>query len=68
MNKLENFWDNASKTMYSSESYDVILALNMLHTVPNPQDVMQRINEILNPDGLFISVTTCLGQKDVIFS
>lgn len=48
---------------YSTQSYDVILAFNMLHTVPSPQDVMHRINELLKPDGLFISVTPCLGQK-----
>ena len=48
---------------YSNESYDVILAFNMLHTVPSPQDVMLRINELLKPDGLFISVTPCLRQK-----
>lgn len=48
---------------YSSESYDVILAFNMLHTVPDPQNVMLRINELLKPEGLFISVTPCLRQK-----
>lgn len=48
---------------YSNESYDVILAFNMLHTVPSPQDVMQRVNELLKPEGLFISVTPCLRQK-----
>jgi len=48
---------------YSNESYDVILAFNMLHTVPSPQDVIQRINELLKPEGLFISVTPCLRQK-----
>lgn len=48
---------------YSNESYDVILAFNMLHTVPSPKDVMQRINELLKPDGLFISVTPCLRQR-----
>lgn len=48
---------------YSSEFYDVVLAFNMLHTVPSPKDVTQRINEILNSDGLFISVTPCLRQK-----
>ena len=48
---------------YSSESYDVILAFNMLHTVPNPQNVMQRIYEMLKPEGLFISVTPCLRDK-----
>ena len=48
---------------HSSQSYDVILAFNMLHTVPSPQDVAQRIHELLRPDGLFISVTPCLRQK-----
>ena len=47
----------------SSESYDVILAFNMLHTVTNPLDSMRRINELLKPEGVFISVTPCLGQK-----
>lgn len=48
---------------FSSESYDVILAFNMLHTVTNPRDVMQRISELLKPEGIFISVTPCLRQK-----
>ncbi len=48
---------------YSAQSYDVILAFNMLHTVPSPKDVVWRTNELLKPDGLFISVTPCLGQK-----
>lgn len=48
---------------YQNESFDVILAFNMLHTVPNPQNVVQRINGLLKHDGLFISVTPCLGQK-----
>ncbi|WP_370981137.1 class I SAM-dependent methyltransferase [Agaribacterium sp. ZY112] len=47
----------------SNDSYDVILAFNMLHTVPNPQDAMLRINELLKPEGLFISVTPCLRQR-----
>jgi len=48
---------------FSDETYDVILAFNMLHTVPNPQDVVRRVNDLLKPDGLFISVTPCLRQK-----
>ena len=42
---------------FAKESYDVILAFNMLHTVASPQDVVLRINELLKPEGLFISVT-----------
>lgn len=48
---------------YQNESFDVILAFNMLHTVPNPRNVVQRINALLKHEGLFISITPCLGQK-----
>jgi len=48
---------------YKRESFDVVLAFNMLHTVPNPQNVMKRIYELLKPEGLFISVTPCLRDK-----
>lgn len=64
--KIENISFEQSDVFdskYSKGSYDVILAFNMLHTVPNPQDVVLRINELLKPDGLFISVTPCLRQK-----
>ncbi|MBL4668137.1 MAG: class I SAM-dependent methyltransferase [Flavobacteriales bacterium] len=45
------------------EYFDRILAFNMLHTIPNPEKVTKRINELLKPDGLFISVTPSLGDK-----
>ncbi len=45
------------------ESFDRILAFNMLHTIPNPENALQRINELLKPDGLFISTTPCLADK-----
>lgn len=48
---------------YKKESFDVILAFNMLHTVANPQVVLQKIYELLKPEGLFISVTPCLRDK-----
>jgi len=48
---------------YSQDSFDVILAFNMLHIVPDPQSVVQRIHELLKPDGSFISVTPCLRDK-----
>jgi 2-polyprenyl-3-methyl-5-hydroxy-6-metoxy-1,4-benzoquinol methylase len=44
-------------------SYDRILAFNMLHTITNPESSVQRIYELLKPDGLFISITPCLGDK-----
>lgn len=48
---------------YEKESFDVILAFNMLHTVPDPQSVVQRTLELLKPGGSFISVTPCLGGR-----
>ncbi len=48
---------------YEKESFDVILAFNMLHTIPNPQKIVRRIDELLKRDGLFISVTPCLAGK-----
>lgn len=64
--KVENI--NFSQTdifdkRYKNVSFDVILAFNMLHTVPAPENVVKRIHELLKPEGLFISVTPCLRDK-----
>lgn len=48
---------------YERESFDVILAFNMLHTVPDPQAVVRRVLELLKPGGTFISVTPCLAGR-----
>ena len=48
---------------YKRESFDVILAFNILHFLEDTQKVMTRINELLKPKGLIISVTPCLGEK-----
>jgi 2-polyprenyl-3-methyl-5-hydroxy-6-metoxy-1,4-benzoquinol methylase len=48
---------------YKKESFDVILAFNILHFLEDTQKVMKRINELLKPGGLIISVTPCLGEK-----
>ena len=45
------------------ESFDLILALSVLHLLENPAQVMNRINQLLKPGGLFISATPCLGRR-----
>ena len=45
-----------------SGSFSVILALNVLHFPEDTAQVMRRINELLEPGGLLISETACLGQ------
>lgn len=43
--------------------YDVILALNLLHLLPNQAEALAQIHGMLKPGGLFISKTVCLGEK-----
>jgi 2-polyprenyl-3-methyl-5-hydroxy-6-metoxy-1,4-benzoquinol methylase len=45
------------------ESFDVILAFNILHSLVDKQQVIRRITELLKPGGLFISITPCLKEK-----
>ena len=48
---------------FKRQSFDKIFAFNMLHTISEPAKVVRRINELLKPDGLFVSVTPCLRDK-----
>jgi len=48
---------------YKRETFDVILAFNILHFLEDTQKVMTRINELLKPKGLIVSLTPCLGEK-----
>lgn len=49
-------------------SYNVILALNVIHLVEDPDLVLERIHELLAPDGLLIALTPCLGENRNIWS
>jgi ubiquinone biosynthesis O-methyltransferase len=62
--KVENI--NFSQTdifdkRYKKESFDVILAFNMLHTVADPQVVLQTIYELLKPEGFHFCNTLLTG-------
>lgn len=48
---------------YEPGSFDVILAFNVFHTVPAPEQSMARIHELLKPGGLVVSVTPCFKDK-----
>lgn len=48
---------------FKEESFDVILALNILHLVENIPKVMQRLFELLKNGGVIISATACIGEK-----
>jgi 2-polyprenyl-3-methyl-5-hydroxy-6-metoxy-1,4-benzoquinol methylase len=48
------------------ESFDLILALSVLHLVEDSAQVIDRVNQLLKPGGVFISATPCLGEKAFI--
>ncbi len=53
---------------YQNESFHVIIAFRILHLLEDAPVVMRRINELLKPGGVFISVTTCMSSYRVFFS
>ena len=48
---------------YQKEQFNVILAFRILHMLEDMPAVMRRINELLKPGGIFISVSACMGEK-----
>ena len=44
-------------------TFDLILSLSILHLVEDSAQVMDRVNQLLKPGGIFISATPCLGEK-----
>ncbi|QGX96823.1 class I SAM-dependent methyltransferase [Roseovarius faecimaris] len=53
---------DASGQMPESGPYDVVLAHNLWHLVPDTEEAIARVHEQVKPGGLFISKTPCLGQ------
>jgi len=44
-------------------SYDMVLALNLLHLLPDRMAALARIHRLLKPGGIFISSTVCLADR-----
>ena len=60
----------ARKTIFDEglerESYDVILAFNILHLLEDARAALQRASELLKPGGLMVCETPCLGEAGVV--
>ena len=39
--------------------YDVVMAFNLIHLLEDPRAAIARVNQLLEPGGLFISKTVC---------
>ncbi len=46
--------------------YDAVLALNLLHLLPDLDTELRRIAALMAPGGLFISKTPCLGSMWIL--
>ncbi len=44
-------------------SFDMVLALNLLHLLPDLPAALSRIHRLLKPGGFFISSTVCLSDR-----
>ena len=47
-------------------SYDAITAFYIFHLVDDPAQVLERIHELLKPDGRLICETPCLGESGTV--
>ena len=44
-------------------TYDMVLALNLLHLLPNREAAVSKIHRMLKPGGIFVSSTVCLADR-----
>ncbi|MEM6577277.1 MAG: methyltransferase domain-containing protein [Pseudomonadota bacterium] len=47
--------------------FDVVLALNLIHLLPNTTEYLNRVRALLKPGALFISKTPCLSDGNLGF-
>jgi 2-polyprenyl-3-methyl-5-hydroxy-6-metoxy-1,4-benzoquinol methylase len=47
---------------FQAGSFDMVLAFRVIHMLKSPSDVVSRINQLLKPGGVFISVTACMSS------
>jgi SAM-dependent methyltransferase len=45
----------------AADSLDAVLGLNVLHLLPDRQEVLREVARILKPGGYFVSSTVCLA-------
>ncbi|NQT60970.1 MAG: class I SAM-dependent methyltransferase [Bacteroidetes bacterium] len=53
---------------YKENSFDAILVLYIFHLLDNLPSVMKRLHQLLRPDGIIISSTPCMGDKNKFLS
>lgn len=54
--------------VYPGESFDVVLALNILHLLKDSQKAIERIHALLKPGGLFVSTAACMVDSHSVLN
>lgn len=58
-----SFMQSGVEDFETDERYDMVLALNLLHLLPDRAAALAKIHRLLKPGGLFISSTVCLADR-----
>ena len=58
-----SFQQSSLEAFSEDSSYDMVLALNLLHLVPDRTAALAKIHRLLKPGGLFVSSTPCLADR-----
>lgn len=58
-----NFIQSGVEELDAQGSYDMVLALNLLHLLPDRMSALIKVHGMLKPGGLFISSTVCLADR-----
>ena len=56
----------ASEQVLDWQTYDAVLAFNLLHLVPNLDRALSDIHARLRPGGMFVSTSPCLGEMSFL--
>lgn len=48
---------------FATESFDLVVASNILHLLDDPQSTVAQIHQLLKPGGHFISATAVIGER-----
>ncbi len=58
-----SFRQSSVEEFDADDSYDMVLALNLLHLLPDRMAALSKVHRLLKPGGLLISSTVCLADR-----
>ena len=59
--------DDIGKADWPAGHYDTVLAMSILHLLPDRTEALAKVHRTLKPGGVFVSSTICLGEMAFYF-